>query len=164
MKKIFLLFLGVALFSVACQKDTQAEWKPKELLQYGLPITILAPDSTIVKSDDLGGGLIKDVTVKGGKDYFIQIYASQAETNDIARLKSDQLSEVKGNRFFSKIINEEADGFLYEMVIDSNTTNYGFRHIRVQGDMEYIFQPGLIGNFTLEQAERMYDAVKPIAK
>lgn len=160
MKKIVLL-VGCCLFFVfSCQKDQQAEWKPLELLQYGLPVTVLAPDSAAVKSDDLGG-LIKDVTVKGGDDYSIQIYATDATTTDLAKVKAAQLAEVKSNRYFSKIIEEEENGFLYEMKLDSTNINYGFRHVRVQGDMEFVFQPSLIGTFTLEEARRMYEAVKP---
>lgn len=160
MRKIVLIAGCSLLFVLSCQKEKQDDWKPLDLLQYGIPITVLAPDSSLVKSDDLGG-LIKDVTVKSGDDYSIQIYATDAITTDIAKIKAAQLAEVKGNRYFSKIVEEEEAGFLYEMMLDSTNINYGFRHIRVQGDMEFIFQPGLIGTFSLEEAKRMYEAVKP---
>lgn len=155
-----LLFVAAIVLIAACQKnDGAGEWVEKDLLEYGIPITILAPDSSEVNSSDLGG-LIQDVTIKKGDDYYIQIYASDAETTDIARIKSAQLAEVKSNRYFSKIVTEDVDGFVYETVIDSTAINYGFRYMRVQGDKEFVFQTGLVGSFTQEEAERMYEAVK----
>lgn len=154
-----LLFLFGAILLFSCRKEAKNEWQELDLLQYGIPISILAPDSTQVRSDILGG-LIQDVTVKGGEDYSIQIYASSSQTNDIAKVKAGQLAEVKANRYFSKIIREEEDGFLYEIAIDSSNINYGFRLIRLQADKEYIFQTGLIEAFNLEQVEKMYAACK----
>lgn len=155
-----LLFVVAVILMWACQRNSsEQDWVEKDLLQYGIPITIMAPDSAEVNSSDLGG-LIQDVTIKKGDDYYIQIYASDAETTDIAKVKSAQLSEVKSNRYFSKIVQEETEGFIYETVIDSSAINYGFRYVRVQGDKEFIFQTGLVGNFSLEQVERMYEAVK----
>lgn len=160
MKKILLVILSLGLF-FACQQEAKEEWKPLDLLQYGVPITIMAPDSAKVNADDLGGGLIKDITIKGEEDYSIQLYASAAETNDIAKIKADQLAEVKANRYFSKIINEEEAGFIYETAIDSNNINYSFRYIQLKGDLECVFQTGLVGSFTQEEAQKMYEAVKP---
>ncbi|GJM35332.1 MAG: hypothetical protein DHS20C18_43330 [Saprospiraceae bacterium] len=151
-------FLFVALLIGACQQDTGPQWTQLDLMSYGIPLNIAAPDSAKVKTTDLG--LMKDITIQEGKDYYVQLYASSASTNDIAKIKADQLSEVKSNRFFSKIVKEETDGFIYETSIDSSNINYGFRYIYLQGDMEYIFQTGLIGTFTQEQTERMYEAVK----
>lgn len=159
MKKISLFIAGF-LFLLACQKDQTLEWKETSLLACcQLPISVLAPDSVDIKSSKLGG-LFKDVTIKGGDDYFVQVYASEATTNDVARIKSDQLKQVKEFRFFSKIVEEDENGFLYENIIDSTNVNYSFRYVTVGGDTEYIFQPGLTGLFTEEQARRMYEAVQ----
>ena len=161
MKKIILLFPMLLLF-VQCTQDQQEALKPLDLLEWGIPITVMAPDSASVKTMDLGG-VLKDVTIKGDNNYSIQIYATGASTTDMARVKSNQLTEVKANRYFSKIVEEEDDGFIYENVVDSSNVYYGFRHIRIQGDMEYVFQTGLIGSFTLEEVQSMYNAVKPKA-
>lgn len=156
--KRLLFFLFAALLIGACQQNTGPQWAELDLMSYGVPLSIAAPDSAKVKTTDLG--LIKDITIKEGEDYYIQLYASAASTNDVAKIKADQLGEVKNNRFFSKIVKEEADGFIYETAIDSSNINYGFRYIYLQGDMEYIFQTGLIGTFTQQQTEKMYEAVQ----
>lgn len=159
MKKSLLFVLAVILMSACQRNSTEQDWVEKDLLQYGIPVTIMAPDSAEVNSSDLGG-LIQDVTIKKGEDYYIQIYASGAETTDIAKIKSGQLSEVKSNRYFSKIVKEDTDGFIYETMIDSSAINYGFRYVRVQGDKEFVFQTGLVGNFSLQEVEKMYEAVR----
>ena len=158
MKKLVCLF-GIIATIFACSSEEKSNLVPLNLLKYGLPVTIMAPDSADVKKVDMGA-ILKDVTVKKGDDYFVQIYASQAATNDIARLKAEQLVDVKENPFFSKIVQEEEAGFIYENKIDSTAITYGFSYAYVQGDMEYIFRTGLIGTFTLEQVETMFNAVK----
>lgn len=156
MKKISFLFLLIAVLT-ACQKDVQDEWKSLDLLPYSVPVTVLAPDSVDVNSQNLGG-IIQDVTLKA-LGYSIQIYGTDLETNDLARLKAEQLSEVKNNRYFSRIVQEEANGFIYENLIDT-TVNYSFRYVLPRGDKLYTFQTGIVETYTLPEAKRLYQAVK----
>lgn len=156
MKKIaFATFCSLFIF--ACQTDNTPKLNPMNLLQHGIPMTIMAPDSADVKTSDLG--LFKNVTIQKGKDFYIEVFYSTATTTDIGKIKADQLEEVRSEQYFSQILTEEDDGFTYETEIDS-LKNYGFRYMKVQGDNEYIFRPGFSGFFTLEEAERMYNAVK----
>ncbi len=158
MKKL-IGFFAMTLLVYACGSEEKSNLSPLDLTSYDVPVTIMAPDSANVKKMDMGG-IMKDVTVKKGEDYYVQIYASQAATNDIAKLKSDQLADIKSNPFFSKIIKEEEAGFIYENKIDSTMTSHGFCYVYVQGDREFVFRTGLVGTFTLEEAEKMYEAVK----
>ena len=127
-------------------------------MKYGIPVTVLAPDSAKVETRDLI--VQKDVTIKKGDDFFIQLYASDASTTDIKKVKADQLEEVKANPYFSGIISEDDNGFVYKKQVDSTNVNYGFKYIKIQGDKEYIFQTGLIGKFSEESVIAMYNAVK----
>ncbi len=157
--KCYYYLLAIVLGLTACQKDYSDDWKPLNLLEYGLPVTLLAPDSAQVEVTDLG--LLQDVKVEGKADenYSIQIYASEAETNDISRLKADQLTDIKDNRLFSRIVREEEQGFIYETRIDSSFF-YSFRYVHVKGDKELIFTTGLADTYQLEEVEAMYNAVK----
>lgn len=157
--KNWIVILTLVLSFSACRQDEMDQWRSTDLLPYGIPMSIKAPDSIDVETSDMGG-LLQDVTIKGGENYYIQIYASDAETTDVAKVKAQQLAQVKSNRYFSEIVEEEEAGFIYQTQIDS-LTNYGFRYIRLQGDKEYIFQTGLTGMYSLEEARRMYEAVKP---
>ena len=157
--KNFSLLLCTIFFFVACNSEKKVDFKPLDLLNFGIPITIMAPDSAQVKKSDFGP-VMKDITIRKGEDYFIQIYASQASSSDVAEVKAQELAEVKSKKYFSKIIKDEPTGFIFETKVDSNYIDYGFRHIRIQGNNEYIFQTGLIGPFTLEAVEDMYEAVQ----
>lgn len=159
MKRI-ILFSFIALCFAACQSEPGGHLKETDLMPYGIPVSIMAPDSAEIKADDLGGGLIKDVTIRGKDNYNVQVFATQAETSDMARVKASQLADVKSIRYFEKIINEEEDGFIYQTAIDSNNISYSFRYIVLQGDLEIIFQTGLLGTFSQEEVERMYQAVQ----
>lgn len=161
MRKVFFYTL-IILSAWACTGEPEVKLAELDLLPYGVPITILAPDSADVNMSKMG--VIKDITIKKGKEFNVQIFASPVSTQSLDELKSNQLDEVKSNRYFSKIVNEEPYGFVYETVIDSNNINYGFRHVHYQGDLEYVFQQSLIGSFSLEQAEKMYDAVQQAEK
>lgn len=158
MKKIFFFSL-LAIHFAACQNEPGGGLQEADLLAYGIPVTIMAPDSAVIRGGDLGGGLIKDVTIRGEDNYYVQVFATQAETNDIARLKAEQLADVKSIRYFDKIVSEEEDGFIYQTMIDT-TASYGFRYIVVQGDLQITFQTGLLGTFSQEEVERMYQAVQ----
>jgi hypothetical protein len=152
---IILLPLLFIVFS--CKNDTTAGMKDLSLLQYGAPITIKAPEGVEVKKSDLG--VFQDITVKNDEGFYIQILASTATTLDVAAIKSSLMEDIKNSTYFSRILEEMEDGFIYEKKIDENNINYSFRRIKVMGDMEYIFQTGLVGKYTLEQVQSMYDAV-----
>jgi len=154
-KKIpVLLVVLLALFSCG---DKKANKEVLDLMKYGLPIQIQAPAEAVVKSDDMG--FYKDVTVKKGDDYFLQILGTSATTTDLSALKGDQLNEVKKNPYFNKIIFEEENGFIFEKKIDS-LFNYDFRYVKIQGNNEYIFQTGLFGKFSQDAVREMYESVK----
>ena len=90
--KRFVCLLALVWGMMACNSEPQSTLSELNLLEYGLPITVQAPDSAKVKKVDMGS-IMKDVTIKHGEDYSIQIYASQATTNDIAKLKADKLND-----------------------------------------------------------------------
>ncbi len=156
----FLLFASLVLSS--CNSDPASSYNQLDLMGHGVPLIIMAPDSADIKKEDWITS--QSVTIKKGEDYDVQIWISQISSNDLPTLKSKKKTEVEGNRFFSKIVKEDSNGFIFENKLDSATLFYGFCHLVLQGDNEYVFQNGLRGNFTLEQAERMYDAVKPVTK
>jgi len=160
--RILSIVLFIALFLSACQSDPASSYQELDLLSYGVPIKIMAPDSVDVKKEDWIAQ--QGITVSKDEGYEVQIWAGQASTTDLSTLKANKLAEVKSNRLFSKVVQEDSDGFIFENKIDSTTLFYGFYHFVIQGDNEYTFQNGLRGNFTLEQAERMYEAVKPVEK
>ncbi len=153
---VLILFLSLIY---ACSSENNEQLATLSLLQYGLPITILAPDSAKVKSVDMG--ILKDVTITDDENYSIQIIASRSLNSDMKQLIAEQLAEVKQNPFFSKVVEEEENGFIFENAIDSTRTNYGFRYIHLAGDQELIIQNGLLGIFSREDIDQMYRAVHP---
>lgn len=160
--RVLSFLLLISLMISACTSDPASSLKELDLMSYGIPLKIMAPDSADIKKEDMI--VQKGVSIKKGEDYDVQIWASEASSIDVATAKANKLADVKSSRIFSKIIKEDNNGFIFENQIDSTTLYYGFYHIVIQGDNEYVFQNGLRGNFTLEQAERMYNSVKTIPK
>lgn len=156
MKKIIFLVSGILLFTIGCKNSPLDEYQELDLLSYGMPITIKAPQEVEINKEDFG--VMQGITVKGDK-YDIQIYSGNTTTLDMATLKAEKLNEAKINRYFSKIIEEEEDGFIFEKDIDGEI-RLDFRHIKIIGDKEFTFQKGLVGNFSESEIRNMYEAVK----
>ncbi|HLF64777.1 MAG TPA: hypothetical protein VI603_13530 [Saprospiraceae bacterium] len=154
---IGIICIAIVLF-VACKKDPTEHLLELDLLSHGMPIVIKAPENPEIRKMDLI--LTKDLTVVKGDDYSVQIFESEAYTRDVGAVKSRVLGEVKSNPYFFAIVQDDPAGFIYESRVDSNYTNYGFRHVRIQADKEYVFQQGLRGKFTLDAIKMMYAAVQ----
>lgn len=156
----FVLFaLSFLIWQCATDDDNM---KPFDLMPYEVPMSIRVPiDSPQVSTAEgfLGD---KEVSIKAGEDFDILLSYAPATTSDMAELKAEQLANVKDISNFSRIVEEEENGFIYETEIDTTQSYYGFRYIRLQGDVRYLFQSGLIGTFSLEEVEQMYEAVKPL--
>lgn len=155
MKHIFL-FVFIFLTLMSCEKKSQFE--DYDLLQHGLAIKIKAPAEPEVQVTDLG--IAKDVTVMKGESYNVQIIASTATTYKTENLISEKKKEVENGPYFSEIIFENENGFVFEKKVDEENINYDFRVIRIVGDTEYDFQTGLIGKFSKEAAMAMFEAVQ----
>lgn len=154
----FLLILFF-VFSACTPEGHERNWQPLDLTSYGAPISVLAPTDAVIKTGSLKSVLLKDLTIQGGDHYDIQLFYSPAVTNDIAKLKNDNLQNAQSNRYFRKIVREEVAGFIYQSVIDTTET-YGFHFTKLQGDLEFNFQTGLGKLFSLEDVQLMYEAVK----
>ena len=154
-----LSLLIVTLFLFACSSKEDAYLKPISLLEYGVPLTILAPDSIDVKKEKFFNTFLLTLENPKIEDYNIQVSYSQA-SNDQASIKAQQLEVLKTTFPKVEVLLDEAEGFVYKTTIDETLESYGFRRIILMGDKEYIFQSGS-GIFTKEQAEEMYHATVP---
>ena len=145
-----------AILFLSCQSKSKAiHMVEKDLLPYGVTLTLQVPDSADINLTDWG--LQKDITIKDpGSWYDLQIFSSKALTHNLEKLKANQLELAKGGMYFSEVVSEDPDGFIFATEIDS-VVNYDFRHFKIQGDKEYLFQSGLIGNSTLDEIKLMYE-------
>ncbi len=154
--KYNLIIAILILFS--CKSDKLSTYEELDLLKYDIPVSIAAPIEAVVTEEDMG--VMKDVVIKYGEDFYIQILSSDATSLDKTALLSSIKDEVKNGPFFSKIIDEDDDGFIFEKKIDEENINFDFRRLKIVGDKEIIFQTGMIGKFSEEAVRRMYKASK----
>lgn len=162
MRNIAYVFLAFAAFWLYnCQGESEAATHSVDLLEYGIPISIASPvDSPTIKTEDW---IVKQgLTLKANEDFDLQLFYQDATSSDLVSLKARELAEVKSNRYFSAVTEENESGFIYKSKIDSTNVNYGFRHIHLQGGKEYIFQQSLIGTFDLEDVKTMYEAAQNV--
>jgi hypothetical protein len=152
-----LVITVTLLFLMACRRD-EVSLKELDLNTHGLPITILAPENPEVQEKDYG--IMRDITVKKGDNYYLQIFEFDANTQDAAGEKLRQLASVRDTPFFMDVIKEDDHGFIYSTKLDSIGVDYDFRYVRILNDKELIFQTGLVGTFSLEDVKRMYNAVR----
>lgn len=146
-------FCFLFYFVMACSSGEQ-NLPYKDLLSYGIALEIPAPDSVIIKSSELGGQ--KDLTLEGENGYKLQIFSSDAYQNE-AKAIEEYKTQIKKHPFFKEFVREEPQGFVYAFQLDSNTINYGFRYIDVKGGKEIVIQQGMMGIYTKEEAERLFN-------
>lgn len=120
-------------------------------------MTILAPDSAEVIKKDYN--IMRDITIRKGNNYYVQIFVSTASTPEAEVMKS-QLESVKQDKYFKELIQQDKNGFIFQKQLDSAIIDYDFRYIKILNDQEIIFQTGMIGTFSLEDVQRMYEGVK----
>ena len=157
---IYLISLSIGLLIGGCKGDgnTQAGLQELDLMSHGMPIRIKVPAGAKVESSDMG--IMKDVTIKADNNFSLQISSGVATTMDPSTIKTQQKSYVEDAAFFDEILEEEENGFIYRKKISEDRINHDFRYVKIQGDVEYIFQTGLLGHFSLEEVKLMYEAVK----
>jgi len=151
---MIILSFSILLFSCT---SPAGNLEDLDLMKDGVPLKMKAPADAVVKTKDMG--IFKDITVKKGDEFYVQITAAQVINNDLASRKSEELEGIKKLNVFSKIVSEDDRGFIFEKKKGDGFT-YDFRSIKFVGDNEYLFQAGLVGSFSQEDVEVMFDAVK----
>ena len=149
--------ISIVIFLLACHRGPKVKLKPLDLNAYGINLTIMVPDSAeIVKKDY---AIMRDITIQKGDWYYVQIFESETTSKNPEDVKRDQLESVKQDKYFKEMTKEDEHGFIFQKELDNAVVDYDFRYIMIIDDQEIIFQTGLIGTFTLEDVERMYESV-----
>lgn len=158
-----LSFCCCFIILTSCGQDKPAGWQELNLMRYNIPLSVLAPDSAKVSTTEVSG-VLRDITITDkANNYYVQIFSSQAYTQDIARIKADQLDLVRSNPYFESVVEEEPNGFIYLNKIDTLAT-YGFRYVVFMGDKEIILQNGMARIFDEAAVRKMYEAVQQKSK
>ncbi len=160
MRSAFIAFLFVGLVLVSCKEGSTSTTglNDLDLMSHGIPLKIKAPADAKVVAEDMG--FIKDVTVKGDGNYFLQIMGSEMSTTDVSTVVNSQKEDAKRGPFFAEFVSEDANGFIFKKQVTPDRINYDFRKVKIQGDQEYVFQTGMMGNFSLDEVKAMYAAVQ----
>lgn len=152
MQRILIVF---ALFIlIASCNNSKIETTSLDLIDYGISLTVNAPKTASVTQPSNSPEVwIVDST----SNFEIQIRKSLSLTNDLTKVKEEELSLVKSTTGFSKIISETDNGFIFEENFDE--TSYDFRYFVVQGDHKFIFQKMFTSNLTLEDVENIFEII-----
>jgi len=163
-KTIWIACIGAMMLAGCAGDSAIGSWKEHNLLQYDLPIRIMGPDSVKVTSDNLL--FQKDVTIESVLEdgYGIQIFSSEASSQDATKLKADELAATKQHKFFKELIQDDEQGFIYSTEIDSVNIYHQFKYIKVQGSKEYLFQSLSGRKYDLDEVKKMYKSVQPKQK
>jgi hypothetical protein len=106
-------------------------------------------------------GNITEVIVKGKdeKSWFELIVQNlPSESEDLAWNKYLQIEDVRNNVYFTRIMEENENGFIYELVPRDKPT-YHFRYVIVQGSQLYVVSTALGSELTMEQTRELFEAV-----
>lgn len=153
-KYIAILF---SLMIIGSCGSKSSKYPSTDLLKHGFSISVKAPADAKIASDDLG--VMKELTIQSGEEYNVQILKSNSNTTVVSEALAGQMKMVKSDTYFTKVIEEHDNGFIFEKDIDGNV-NYDFRYIKLIGDQEYIYQTGMMGTYKEEAVRTMYESVQ----
>ena len=157
MHRYLILVVLFGLSFASCKTDKSASYPSNDLLKHGFAISVKAPEDATITSDDYG--IMQSLSIQKGSEYDVQIFKSETTTTNVKEALQGQITLVKSDQYFSKIIEEYDSGFIFEKKIDENI-NYDFRYVKLIGESEYIFQTGMIGTYTEEDVRAMYKSVQ----
>jgi hypothetical protein len=160
-KQVVLLgaYLIIGMLPMGCTKKSEKAWKPLDLEPYGIPAVVMAPDSSNVESFEMGGQKEVSILSDGPMPYSLQVYAGRAKGNKILEQTYRQLLEVKSNPQFGKVVEQNREGFIYELKT-ADPDRYSFRYIHLHRDTEVVFTTGLNQQYDLSTIKKLYKSVE----
>lgn len=160
-KLLFLLMLPAVVSLVNCSGGKEADESAKipgmvetDLTPYGMPITIMIPDSTKGKAEitEQSWGAVE---IKVGKSFQISITEGEG---DVALMKSD----IAGNEInkFKRYVKDEPTLLFYESEITQ--PEFHFYTIVKAGNTSYVVEDIKGEIFNEKDVERMIESAKSI--
>ena len=146
-----------SIFTIACSSDSASDWKEQDFMKHGLPVKFKAPDNVQVSKSNFSGS--EEFKLTGSSDYGMNVMVLAATSSDASRVKSELESLVKEGKYFTRFVENESDGFIYQITVDSVHSVYGFRKVKIQGGKQVVFQNPYMSKLTEEQARKLYKAV-----
>lgn len=161
MRFIAISFFVSLFFMIACREEEKG-MKPLDLTPYGLPMSILAPDSTEVSIKEYP--FMRNINIRKDEHFHIELFELESNHNDPVSEKQRQMTAMKKSPKFLEILKEYDNGFVYSKKLDSTSIDYDFRLVEYLGDKQLIFQSGVMTSFSLEDIEQMVKAIKAPAE
>lgn len=153
---LYLLFFIALIGWTSCQTESPQEFPTRRLLSQGMPVTVLAPDSAQIKTEDWI--VQKTVVLTSEPDnYYMRVSSRPAKHFELSAAKTAILEEVQQGSSFHEVVEEKPSGFIFGKKLDSTLISYDFRHLELKGDRLYVFQIEMVPQvFSLQQAKDMY--------
>ena len=114
MRNLSLLIAIVALIFAACGSE-KSNLVDTSLLQYNMPINIMAPTSAIFDNSDLGDYNSLDVQDTMGYRLAIESDIAGSLDKDLTKIIEDEKALIKVDSFFVAFEKETDEGFIYKI-------------------------------------------------
>ena len=168
MQKIFYIVTFTAFLFSACSSgvpDSSSVEKEKiNLSDFGTPIELsVLKGSKAIKGaepeDMLGMYSIFSTKVKAPEHFAVEVICTTLPGMTLKEVLNEKGGEIKMESGFSKILEENRDGFFFETKEINGDFNYSFIKVFVTEDAYMIVspEPKSDGNTTMEEAKFMYD-------
>lgn len=157
-KILWVIVLPIIILFACKHTDQGTKNGRTDLMKYGVPYSIKAPaDIQVTK---IGQGDLTDVSVKNNSGYDVQIFMGSARSSDISKIKENKKVIFASNPFFSKIVEEYEDGYLFEKTNQEGKKSYDFIIIKVIGSNEINFQCGNSKEFSEKEVKEMVKSIR----
>lgn len=153
-----LVLVGFCLISMSALN------KAISIENFGIPVTVSVPEGAEVKKGMMGGEVdgvkLYNVEIKKG-NFMLDVSMLDEESEETLAESIESYKEIAAeDDDFSSFVAEEANGFIYEMVVDGEKS-YGFDYILEKDDRHIEFTQGLsMEDFTMAEVKAMFAAAK----
>lgn len=129
-----------------------------DLLNYGVAAKIPAPKTGVKVLQT--GKLVPSLTLRDRDSFWISVETLEfTKTRERAKLKAEALADAQKLTHFSRIVQDDAHGFVFELDFDGKKF-YNFRYIVVSQQLYHIFRTSILRPLSLEQVQALYRSVQ----
>jgi hypothetical protein len=152
------IFFGlICIIVLSCGEKPSSKQDKTSLHKYGIPVSVMLPADVGIKKTSSGNVLA--VAIRNDSGYNMLVLMGAANYSSAQKAKFQQREQIVNNPAFLKIVEDYEDGFLFEWQ-GNDRIMYDFRHIKIVGDKEIVFQAGNTCECSEDDVRKMLASVK----
>ena len=142
---------------ISCGIGSENDWVETDLMTHGLPVKVHAPLNVKVEKSKFSNS--EEYSLKGTDGYGMNVLVVDATSSNPEKVCLELKKHVQKAKYFDDFVENNPDGFIYKIAVDSAHVVYGFRKVRIQGNKQIVFQNQYMSRLKENEARRLYESI-----